>query len=608
MELADGMASDRDRLARQAEKSEEDARGLETSLERFFDDGESEQSESGFVETLRRWSSTLARTLSPSARLLFWFLCRLEEEDRRRDVIEANWKSFLERVKDDVPEAEAVLKEPDLGLPTSLKALADTGLAEVREERAGENIPVFYAVHPGVAEAGRGEAGEKVLEGADAELGNYHLAVLQHGLETETRGGTRLVVLGAEQAVPYLMRSRRWEEASSALEDLIDRAQTSAALNQTIPILRAVAEAAEGTDHEAIEKVRLAKALSSAGRYEEAKALLLDSLNHCEARRQYRTAFGIATELLYLLMEKGQLKEALALAEKMADFTRLAGMGPWTQIGDDAMRLQILNAMGRWEEVLEAVGKHRERFETLPEKSDAGEFTRAWNVREAILSTGRDAARSLEQWETALALNAEQTASQKARGAGELEMTTNLFNDYGPLLRLGRFAEARRLLETCLDVFEWERHYVMLGRTYSAMADLEDKENHQETSVRFEKIALQYKYRSGQPEDCAISHHNLSNHLKRAGEARDGWIAHLLAAGIMFVQTGSGSLSTTVRNLANSDLPDSPPAFDRIAATVEQIDGVRFRELFARLPARYPDGHAAVAAVWQMARKEKNQR
>ena len=33
-------------------------------------------------------------------------------------------------------------------------------------------------------------------------------------------------------------------------------------------------------------------------------------------------------------------------------------------------------------------------------------------------------------------------------------------------------------------------------------------------------------------------------------------------------------------------------------ATVEQIEGVHFRELFARLPKRAPNGDAAIAAVW----------
>jgi hypothetical protein len=37
---------------------------------------------------------------------------------------------------------------------------------------------------------------------------------------------------------------------------------------------------------------------------------------------------------------------------------------------------------------------------------------------------------------------------------------------------------------------------------------------------------------------------------------------------------------------------------------VEQVVGVRFRELFARLPQRAPSGDAAIAAVWEMVKAE----
>ena len=35
---------------------------------------------------------------------------------------------------------------------------------------------------------------------------------------------------------------------------------------------------------------------------------------------------------------------------------------------------------------------------------------------------------------------------------------------------------------------------------------------------------------------------------------------------------------------------------------VEQVAGVRFRDLFGRLPARAPDGDTAIAAVWKLAK------
>jgi hypothetical protein len=48
-------------------------------------------------------------------------------------------------------------------------------------------------------------------------------------------------------------------------------------------------------------------------------------------------------------------------------------------------------------------------------------------------------------------------------------------------------------------------------------------------------------------------------------------------------------------------LPATPPSFDQVVATVEQIEGVRFRALFERLPRTAADGDAAIAIVWQRA-------
>ena len=56
-----------------------------------------------------------------------------------------------------------------------------------------------------------------------------------------------------------------------------------------------------------------------------------------------------------------------------------------------------------------------------------------------------------------------------------------------------------------------------------------------------------------------------------------------------------------MRNLARTDLPDAPPPFARISDAVEQVEGVRFRALFAALPARYPDGDTALAELWEQA-------
>ncbi|MFH1909018.1 MAG: hypothetical protein ABIL11_16830 [Chloroflexota bacterium] len=256
--------------------------------------------------------------------------------------------------------------------------------------------------------------------------------------------------------------------------------------------------------------------------------------------------------------------------------------------------------MGHYAEVLAAVEKLRPQLKALPEQSDADETANPWNVRETLLDTGRSAAMRSEQWETALALNAECLGYKRRRGADEVELARAAFNDYGPLLRLERYREARTLLEGCRAVDERAGDVGGLGADYSALADLEYQEGNHPAAARFEHLALRYRYQAGQPEDCAISHHNLANYLERSAAAPETVLAHRLAAGAIRAQIGSGMLQSTIRNIANSPMPPAPPPFEQVCAIVEQVVGVRFRESFARLPQRAPSGDAAIAAVWEL--------
>ena len=73
----------------------------------------------------------------------------------------------------------------------------------------------------------------------------------------------------------------------------------------------------------------------------------------------------------------------------MVGYTRQAGYGPWTQLGDQAQRLQILTAMGQHEQVLAEVHQLRDQMATLPATSQQPEAVSPFNVREALLDTGR---------------------------------------------------------------------------------------------------------------------------------------------------------------------------------------------------------------------------
>jgi len=115
----------------------------------------------------------------------------------------------------------------------------------------------------------------------------------------------------------------------------------------------------------------------------------------------HRLASAKAGDLINLLRSSGRAEEALGLVETKKEATRQAGLGPWTQLLDDVTRLQLLAALGRYDEVLAEVEALRPRMDALPLTGTQDEIAKPWNVREVLLDTGRQAALQLERWEQA---------------------------------------------------------------------------------------------------------------------------------------------------------------------------------------------------------------
>jgi len=331
---------------------------------------------------------------------------------------------------------------------------------------------------------------------------------------------------------------------------------------------------------------------------------LRDIVDRAEAARQFRTASGAAAHLINLLLASDQAQAALAVAERKPDLSRRAGLGPWTQVLDEGRHLQLLLALGRAQEALDGVVALRDRMRALPDDTGTEEAVHPWHVREVVLDVGRTAALALERWADALALNAEQVQSKAARGATALELARSRFNDYGPLLRLGRPAEARTLLRDCRAAFEAANEVEMLGKVLSALADLEAETTGPAAARGFAETALRYSYLAGDVEGIAISHNNLANYIGRADGASRQIFAHRLAAVLNNVLTKSGNLPRHASNLLSdfqefqeSSTRSLPTSFAALCATVEQVEGVRFAELFARLAGPDTDPDALLQEV-----------
>jgi hypothetical protein len=185
------------------------------------------------------------------------------------------------------------------------------------------------------------------------------------------------------------------------------------------------------------------------------------------------------------------------------------------------------------------------------------------------------------------------------------------FNDYYPTLMLSDEDEQLRipllmcagdLLQQCRAIFEEEHNFLMLGKVFDALANLEGHLGYPQQALAFEKTALRYAYLAGGPESCAMSHNNLSIWLERIKAAPGVVLAHTLAAAVLWFQIGSGELVRSLQRLksiltAQDPNPPLPESFDELAGIVEQVEGVRFRELFERLPQRVKSGDEALTTV-----------
>ncbi len=596
IELANSQATDHTALAARLDEADQAWLASGAPLRAFFDHGESAATDDGFVRVLSGWAQAAADALPEPARVLFHFLCALEENDRHDWIVEANWGDLWRRLEQpgDLPDLHATLA-PLVGQGLVAAETADD------QDREGK----VYHLHPAVAEAGRASAGPDFQAAADTELATYWMTGFHQGLAEETQEQGWLVLLCGRRAIPYLLRLGVWNIAASALEKVLHRDSSAGTVGAMLPLLRRVVEATKGSEDELEHATLLARAL----RYvqpAEAERRLRELLAKAVARERFATAAVLAENLVDILRDTGRLDEALAMVEQKKDYTQRAELGPWTQLMAEGQRLQILALQGRSQEVLSAVHKLRETMATLPNQREVNEAVNPWNVREAILVAGHRATADLKRWDEVLALNAELSESARQRSATPLELATLRFRDYIPLLRLGRINDAKKLLLACRAVFEQEQDVAFLGAVVGALADMEENLGHRDAAIRLSQDALRYTYAAADPESIAVSHQNLAIYLRRA-DADSVELAHRLAASVIRYQTGGGGLALTLNQLALAfasfdSAPPLPASFAELCDLVSQVEGVQLAQLVERLPRRAADGDAAMAEVLRLAR------
>lgn len=531
LEIANGQASDSGRLTGLIEAGDTAWRAQGVLPGGFFNSGES-TSDTDYLGVLAAWTKLAMDALAPGERDIFWFLCCLEESDRGRPALETIWPRLWQRL-----ERHGQL--PDLD--SSLTTITSYGLTAVQENPGGAER---YIIHPGVAAVARDHAEKPFRDAVDKEASAYWYTVcrIASGDTEDGRSNIGLLMRSSLATIPYEMRQDDWNGAATMLEYafLRDPSRTNAA--KVLPLIQRIIDNSPGQAdvlHRVLAATDPAKAEVLMRRYVDAAA----------ARGEYRAASAVAARLCNMSHAKGKLDEALSFAERSIEYTREAKLGPWSQLASQVQRLQVLNAMGHARTVFTEARDLLGQMMSLPTALDPNGTMSSAEVMEALFGTGRDAARALGQWEFALDLNKALIGSKLGRHATLPSIAQAMYNDYGPLLQLGRTDKALAVLQECLKIFRDAKDLKGTGLALSALASIEKSLGREEAAIRLERDALRYKYLSGDIIAIADSYQNLGVALRSTQQGNAALACHLASA-LIRALTGIDGANRSVRSAA----------------------------------------------------------
>ncbi|MFH8772159.1 MULTISPECIES: CHAT domain-containing protein [unclassified Streptomyces] len=597
IELADGQAADPEALAARLDEIDTAWLTRGVRLQDFLDTGQPQGSDQDYYQVLSTWTRATAQRLPAASGALFTLLAGLEDDDRNPVVVDVLWPLLW---------SELGHPDPPPPIDVAVGPLLEQALVVV-DTNPDTNEVARYRIHPGVAETARSHTPPDTIRLIDSHAALLWQAVLDGGREREREGMGELILHAAKAAAPYLARQSDWGTLAEVLDEVLIRDSSPDTAAALLPYLQAAAEATTGTAHDLEIRCGFihARALVRL-RPADAEPELRRLIDLARKRGDHSVAAVIAGELANRYRNTARFEEALTLLDQMQEDSRAAGYGPWSQLSIEGRQLQIHMLQGHSRRVLDAVDRIRAHMATLPDPSDQTETAQPWNIREAILDTGRAAASDLKEWQLALDLNAEQLRVMKERGATEWEVAHTAFNDYAPLRSLDRLNEARVLLLWRRDVDEAHHDISGLARDLGALADIEDNLGRGQASIALQRDALRLTYTADDITNIAVSHHNLANYLYRYTQQADQVWAHRLAAAIISYQTNSGLLHGQLSAIASLlHMPDAPPppaSFDQVCAIVDQIDGVHLAALLARLPRRAWGEQVALDEVLALAR------
>jgi tetratricopeptide (TPR) repeat protein len=359
-----------------------------------------------------------------------------------------------------------------------------------------------------------------------------------------------------QRGIRFLVRARAFERLGGFASGVVIGTSDPALLGRVIADLQVAAGDVPAGQTRWRLRLNLADALSRAGRPDQALSLYALAAEEAEAAEHWSDLCAIYGNWANALSDVGQLDRARETHLKSADAARRAGRPRVTVVGSELEALRVDVEQGRAEDALPAIEAKlgevrawwalRQQGQRVPEAPDDEELAR---TLVSGLDISRQANLALERWQPCLDLLGELEQVERDLGTGEHEVARTRFNRYRPLLRLGYRAEARTVLEGCLEVFHRVGDVTTEAGTLTGLAEVWNRLGDPTQAIALERRSLAVGDRLADPGARAISHNNLANYLHAAGTPAEA-PSHQLAALVYSLVTGLDP-RIYLRNLAD---------------------------------------------------------
>jgi tetratricopeptide (TPR) repeat protein len=346
------------------------------------------------------------------------------------------------------------------------------------------------------------------------------------------------------RGIRYLVRARAFEQLGGFASDVVTGTRDPALLGQVIADLQAATGEVPAGQARWRLRTYLADALRLAGRPDQALSLYAQAAEEAEAAEHWADLGWIYGNWANALGDVGQLDRARETHLRSAEAERRAGRPRVNVVTSELEALRVDVEQGRAAEALPAIEAKlgevrawwalRQQGQPVPEAPDGEVLAR---TLVGGLDIAHHANQVLERWQPCLDLLGEQEQVQRDLGTGEHEVARTRFNRYTPLMRLGNLAEARAVLEGCLDVFHRVDDATAEAMALSALAQVWKALSDPTQAIALARRALAVHNRLPDPGARAISHNNLANYLHAAGTPAEA-PSHQLAALVYRLVTG----------------------------------------------------------------------